>query len=151
MPSPLFNIPHPDDKATEPTKLTTGVLNSSQGAATFLGAPAAVTLMWKVLKVVSASDAKDAFINSPGCGALLATLVGICIWFASSAPVANDTSQAKVSRSLSAIFSIFAIIAATLGINPKDEKLTDKKAAPSSEVKKDSDPAKQPAAPNTPK
>jgi hypothetical protein len=96
-----------------------GVLNSPQAAVTFAGAPAAVTLVWKVLKAVFQSGDTGSFVNTTYCGALLAISIGLCVWFASSAPTpANDTPQAKMSRCLSAVFSIFAIIAATLGINP---------------------------------
>lgn len=87
-----------------------GVINSSQASITFAGAPAGVTLVWKVLSAIS-----------PGIGAhewvavVISLVVGMLIYW-QSAPTGSTPKQ-KVLGFVFALINSFAIAAAVLGID----------------------------------
>jgi hypothetical protein len=96
-----------------------GIINSAQGVATFTGASAMATLAWKLLKTIFGANSQPTdLINSAGCGALIAILVGAGFAYASVAPPPEtDTLRDKVGRILASAASILTIVAATLGVN----------------------------------
>jgi hypothetical protein len=88
---------------------TVGVITASQSAITFAGAPAAVTLVWKVIEQVfpSVGDSKVFPVT-------LALVIGLLIWWQTEPSGAQI--KERVSGFLYALINSFAIAAATLGI-----------------------------------
>lgn len=92
-----------------PAPTSVGVITAQQSVITFAGAPAAVTLMWKVLALAIPSLA-SAKLLAVG----LSLAVGMLIYW-QSAPVTGIRRE-KISGFLFALINSFAIAAAALGI-----------------------------------
>lgn len=87
-----------------------GVISAPQSAITFAGAPAAVTLVWKVL-----GAAEPSLASSKLLAVALSLFIGLLIYWA-SAPV-EGTSRDRIAGFLFALVNSFAIAAAVLGIS----------------------------------
>ncbi|HAA02605.1 MAG TPA: hypothetical protein DCE18_04450 [Syntrophobacteraceae bacterium] len=118
----LFNIssalsavvtPPPGGEVQPPvsatTSTTTGVITAQQSAITFAGAPAAVTLVWKVT-----GYAVPALATSKLFPIVLSLVVGMLIYWQSAT---FTTRRDKVLGFVFALINSFAIAAATLGID----------------------------------
>jgi hypothetical protein len=101
--------PLPAVPMAAPPATSVGVITAQQSVITFAGAPAAVTLMWKVLAMAVPSLA-SAKLLAVG----LSLAVGMLIYW-QSAPVTGIRRE-KVSGFLFALINSFAIAAAALGI-----------------------------------
>jgi hypothetical protein len=100
MPSPAS--PHPSD--------ANGVINAPQAVLTFAGAPAAVTIVMKVIEAINAEWGTSKLLI-----VLLSLFVGMLIYWNSS-----SSAQTRKEKFLSFSFALlnsFAIAAASLGIN----------------------------------
>lgn len=104
MPNPYFNIT-PQSAAATPS-----VINVPQSVITFAGAPAAVTIVVKVL-----GAAVDGLGTSKPLIVGLSLLVGMVIYW-STAP-SGQTPKDKVAGVVFALINSFAIAAAALGID----------------------------------
>ena len=103
MSNRYFNIT-PQEAAATPS-----VINVPQATLTFAGAPAAVTLMIKVLDAtLNINDTKPLILG-------LSLLIGLLIYWNTAAT--GETPKAKILGVLFAIINSFAIAAATLGID----------------------------------
>ena len=121
--SNLFNIPVPQTGPSQPpvaaevptavvaaTPSAAGVFTAQQSAITFAGAPAAVTVVWKVLAVAVPSLASSKLFP-----VLLSLVVGVLIYWQSA--TAGVTRKEKILGFVFALINSFAIAAATLGID----------------------------------
>jgi hypothetical protein len=111
MSSNPFNL---STTGNQPTGLPTennqqSVTTTSQATLTFAGAPAAVTLVWKVLSTMIPSIA-----SGTAFPIILSLVVGMVIY--ASAPQPTDTRQ-KTFNFFFALINSFAIAATTLGIS----------------------------------
>lgn len=88
-----------------------GVISTPQSIVTFAGAPAAVTLMWKVIGVAIPSVASSKLFP-----VVIALVVGMLIHFA-SASANNGTGREKALAAVFAFINSFAIAAAAIGID----------------------------------
>lgn len=86
-----------------------GVISAQQSAITFAGAPAAVTLVWRVLGAIEPSWGSSKLL-----AVALALFVGMLIYW-QSAPV-DGTKKEKFTGFVFALINSFAIAAAALGI-----------------------------------
>ena len=103
MSTRLFNITPQEAMATP------SVINVPQATLTFAGAPAAVTLIIKVLAAtLNINDTKPLILG-------LSLLIGLLIYW-NTAP-SGETSKAKILGVLFALINSFAIAAAALGID----------------------------------
>jgi hypothetical protein len=87
-----------------------GVITASQSAITFAGAPAAVTLMWKVIGVASSTAAASKVLPI-----VLSLVIGMLIYWQTQSP--GVTRREKVIGFAFALINSFAIAAAALGID----------------------------------
>ena len=108
MPNRLFDI---TPNSANPSPATgAGVINAPQTALTFAGAPAAVTVVMKVIEAIDGEWGTSKLII-----VLLSLFVGMLIYWNSS-----STAQTRKEKFLSFTFALlnsFAIAAASLGIN----------------------------------
>ena len=103
MSTRFFNIT-PQEAVATPS-----VINVPQTTLTFAGAPAAVTLMIKVLDAtLSINDTKPLILG-------LSLLIGLLIYWNTAAT--EETPKAKILGILCAIINSFAIAAAALGLD----------------------------------
>jgi len=86
-----------------------GVITAQQSAITFAGAPAAVTLVWKVIGVAAPSLASSKLLPI-----VLSIAVGMLIYW-QSAPVGGKRRE-KITGFAFALINSFVIAAAALGI-----------------------------------
>lgn len=86
-----------------------GIITAQQSVITFTGAPAAVTVMWKVLGL-----AIPAVANSKLFPIALSLIVGMLIYWQSATFM---TKKDKVLGFVFALINSFTIAATTLGIN----------------------------------
>lgn len=93
-----------------PQSTSVGVISAQQSAITFAGAPAAVTLVWKVLGAID-----PAWGNSKPLAIGLSLIVGMFIYW-QSAPI-DGTTREKTIGFVFALINSFAIAAAALGIS----------------------------------
>jgi hypothetical protein len=100
----LFNVPDPDNQNDK------SVTTTSQATITFAGAPAAITLVWRVLSTVIPGIA-----SGTAFPIVLSIVVGMAIYYF-SAPQPAENRQ-KALNFLFAFINSFAIAATTLGIN----------------------------------
>ncbi|HET9907039.1 MAG TPA: hypothetical protein VFQ23_10370 [Anaerolineales bacterium] len=108
MPNPYFNImPNQVAGAAPPSAISV-----PQATLTFAGAPAAVTIVVKVLSVAFPSSTLATNPQTLLVG--LSLLVGLLIYW-STAPTGQNTKD-KVLGVVFALINSFAIAAATLGI-----------------------------------
>lgn len=120
--NPLFNIigvltkrepaapaAAPAQAALTPAPPAIGVITAQQSAITFAGAPAAVTLVWKVLGSAIVS-LKSQLLFPIG----LSLVLGMLIYWQSAA---FNTRKEKVLGFVFALINSFAIAAAALGID----------------------------------
>jgi hypothetical protein len=108
MPNRLFDIA-PNPSNPNPTT-GAGVINAPQTALTFAGAPAAITVVMKVIEAINGDWGSSKLII-----VLLSLFVGMLIYWNSS-----STAQTRKEKFLSFTFALlnsFAIAAASLGIN----------------------------------
>jgi hypothetical protein len=127
MSSQLFNIPvtaaeraapaaarepvgAPAAASTSTLPAAVGVISAQQSAITFAGAPAAVTLLWKVLGAIEPSWGSSKLL-----AVTLSLFVGMLIYW-QSAPV-DGTKKEKFTGFVFALINSFAIAAAALGIS----------------------------------
>lgn len=119
MANQLFNI----TGDTEPTDLVgrnsvspqtppieVGVITAQQSAITFAGAPAAVTLVWKVLGQIN-----QGWGDSKLLAIILSLMIGMLIYL-QTVPVTGSKKD-KITGFIFALINSFAIAAAALGIN----------------------------------
>lgn len=111
MSSNPFNLSTTSNQSTElPLENTQqAVTTTSQATLTFAGAPAAVTLVWKVLSTMI-----PAIASGTTFPIILSIAVGMGIYL--SAPQPTDTRQ-KTFNFFFALINSFAIAATTLGIS----------------------------------
>lgn len=103
MSTRYFNITQQESGAAP------SVINVPQATLTFAGAPAAVTLIIKVLDAtLNINDTKPLILG-------LSLLIGLLIYWNTAAT--GETTKAKVLGVLFAIINSFAIAAAALGID----------------------------------
>ena len=114
----LFNIPTngpnspatPQDNAAEAARpKEVGVVTSAQGTITFAVAPAAVTIVWKVL-----SNALPVVATWAWFPVVLSLIVGMAIYYLAPA---SGTAREKGIAFFFAFINSFAIAATTLGID----------------------------------
>ena len=116
----LFNIPvnrveippstPPGEKPKPPQgPQEVGVVTSAQGTITFAVAPAAVTIVWKVL-----SNASPAVAGWTWFPVVLSLVVGMAIYYLAPA---SGTARQKGIAFFFALINSFAIAATTLGID----------------------------------
>jgi hypothetical protein len=103
MPNPYFNI-MPEAAARAPS-----VINVPQSALTFAGAPAAVTIIVKVLDAAlpGLAASKPLIVG-------LSLLLGLIIYWSTAA--SGQTPKDKIVGVMLAVINSFAIAAAALGI-----------------------------------
>jgi predicted anti-sigma-YlaC factor YlaD len=111
MSSNPFNLSTTGNQPTglPPENNQQSVTTTSQATLTFAGAPAAVTLVWKVLSTMIPSIA-----SGTAFPIILSLVVGMVIY--ASAPQPTDTRQ-KTFNFFFALINSFAIAATTLGIS----------------------------------
>lgn len=128
MANRLFSIPVPatapeqarasaGDSATggdAPSQPSVGVISAQQSALTFAGAPAAVTLVCKVLGSVMPEWGASRWFP-----VVLSLLVGMLIYWQGTPP--GGTLREKVTGFLFALINSFAIAAAALGLDAASE------------------------------
>ena len=123
----LFNIPTagtqgeggaPRDGQQPPKPKEIGVVTSAQGTITFAVAPAAVTIVWKVL-----SNAFPVVASLTWFPVILSLIVGMAIYYLAPA---SGSSREKGIAFFFAFINSFAIAATTLGI----DKATQPQATP---------------------
>jgi len=122
MANQLFNIatvptaasaprdPVPGAPPPPPPASSVGVISAQQSAITFAGAPASVTLVWKVLGAADPSWGSSKLLAIG-----LSLIVGMFIYW-QSAPV-DGTTKEKTIGFVFALINSFAIAAAALGID----------------------------------
>lgn len=91
--------------------VTVGVITTGQSAITFAGAPATVTLVWKVLGMAIPSLATAVIFP-----VILSLIVGLLIYWQTE-PESGETIKEKVLGIAFALINSFAIAAATLGLS----------------------------------
>jgi uncharacterized membrane protein SirB2 len=107
MPNPYFDMP---SSANPHPSATNGVINAPQAVLTFAGAPAAVTIVMKVIESINMEWGTSKLLI-----VLLSLFVGMLIYWNSS-----SSAQTRKEKFLSFSFALlnsFAIAAASLGIN----------------------------------
>jgi hypothetical protein len=102
-------MPNPFNLLSSENQQNTAVNTTSQATLTFAAAPAAVTLVWRVLSTIIPSIA-----SGTAFPIILSLVVGMVIY--ASAPQPTDTRQ-KASNFFLAFINSFALAATTLGIS----------------------------------
>ncbi|MBI1872777.1 MAG: hypothetical protein HYZ58_12740 [Acidobacteria bacterium] len=95
--------------AVPPAAQAVGVITTQQSAITFAGAPAAVTVVWKVLGLAIPAVAASTLF-----AIVLSLAVGMLIYWQSATFISKKD---KIAGFVFAFINSFAIAAATLGIN----------------------------------
>ena len=107
MPNRFFDMPN---SASPNPSSPNGVINAPQAVLTFAGAPAAVTIVMKVIEAINIEWGTSKLLI-----VLLSLFVGMLIYWNSS-----SSAQTRKEKFLSFSFALlnsFAIAAASLGIN----------------------------------
>ena len=126
----LFNIPTnstqggeaaPRDGQQPAKPKEVGVVTSAQGTITFAIAPAAVTIVWKVL-----SNVFPAIATLTWFPVVLSLVVGMAIYYLAPA---SGSSREKGIAFFFAFINSFAIAATTLGIDKATQPQTANKAS----------------------